>query len=153
MAIERAIVIGRMRSAFRKGQSASSFIQQMKTEGLSYRRTTMLSDWRSVNEIERKKEAFKYIRKDYYPTEKSIAEVEWKLSKEYMYKVKVQERTSPDEPITDRFVNIMSDMPMTPRMVEQAVIEKWSVWEKYKEELIETIVPVMAVHRSLLWEA
>jgi len=153
MAIERAEVIARMRGAFRKGQSASTFIKEITAEGLSYRRTTMLSDWRSINELESKKELYKYVRKDYYATSKSIAEVEWKLSKEFMYKVKVQTRIDPKRPPSERFVNIVSDIPMTPAMVEQAVVEKWAVWEKYLQETIEQIIPVTAVHRSLLWEA
>lgn len=153
MAIERAVVIASMRGAFRRGQSVTSFIRQMKAEGLSYRRTDMLADWRSINELERKAEAYKYVRKDYYATEKSIAQVEWKLSKEFMYKVKVQTRLDPRAPIAERFVNIVSDVPMTPRMVEQAVVEKWVTWEKYVQEIIEGITPVTAVHRSLLWEA
>ena len=152
MAIDRAIVIASMRGAFRKGQSITSFIKDMKSEGLSYRRTQMLSDWRSINELETKQEAMKYVRKDYYPTAKVMAQVEWNLSKEFMYTVKVQSRISPGEPITERFVNITSDNPMTPRMVEQAVIEKWAVWEKYMQELLVGVVPVTAVHRSQLWE-
>ena len=152
MGIDRATVIVRMRGAFRTGQTGAAFIRQMKDEGLSYRRTDMLSDWRSVNELEKKAEAFKYVRKDYYPTEKSIAQVEWELSKEFMYKVRVESRLRPDQPISSRFVNIMSDTPMTPRMVEQAVVEKWVEWEKYQAEIIEVITPVTAVHRSELWQ-
>lgn len=152
MAIERAIVIAKMRGAFRSGLSGSAFINQMRSEGLSYRRTDMLSDWRSINELERKAEAFKYVRKDYYATAKTIAQVDWAMSKEFLYKVKVESRLRPGEPIVSRFVNIISDSPMTPRMVEQAVVEQWITWEKYSEELIETIVPTTAVHRSGLWE-
>ncbi len=154
MAVERAELIARMRGAFRKGQSAARFFQDMKVAGVKlYRRTDMLSDWRSVNELERKAEAFKYVRKDYYPTSKSIAQVEWALSKEFMYKVRVQSRLSPGEPLVDRFVNIMSDVPMTPGMVEQAVVEKWREWEKYAKEMIETIIPVTAIQRAGLWGA
>ncbi len=153
MGIDRSEVIARMRSAFRTGQNVGSFINDMKAAGISYRRTTMLSDWRSINELETKGEAFKYVRKDYYPTTKSMADVEWNLSQEFMYKVKVRTRTDPTAPITERYVNIMSDVPMTPRMVEQALIEKWITWEKYGAEIIEDIVPVTAVHRSELWEA
>lgn len=152
MGIERAEVIARMRGAFRRGQSASSFIADMKAEGLSYRRTNMLSDWRSINELERKADLYKYVRKDYYATEKALAQVEWRMSKEFMYKVKVRSRLDPKAPVTERFVNIMSDIPMTPRMVEQAVVEKWVGWEKYAVEIIEDIVPFTAVHRSGLWQ-
>lgn len=137
MGVVRSEVIARMRKGFRAGLSASKFIDKMRTAGLSYRRTDMLADWRSINQLERKEGAARYIRKDRYPTEKTIAAVEWALSKEYMYKVKVQSVVKAGEPITERFVNIMSDVPMTPAMVEAEVTERWGEWEKYaKEEIV-----------------
>lgn len=150
MALKRATVIGLMRGAFRRGQSASSFIWDMKQRNLSYRRTDMLGDWRSINELEKKKGLMRFIRKDYYPAAPQMAEVEWLMSKEYMYKVQVQSRLQPDEPITERFVNIMSDEPMTSAMVEQAVTEKWTEWEDYTAEAIEKIQVWTAVHRAVL---
>jgi len=138
-----------MRGAFRRGQSASAFISDMREKGLTYRRTDMLADWRSMNELERKEGAFRFVRKDYYPTKVVIAEVEWKLSQEYMYKVKVQSRLRPDEPITERFINIMSDIPMTPTMVEQSLTEKWSEWEQYTAETIEELTVWSAVHKVI----
>ncbi|MCJ7828825.1 MAG: hypothetical protein MUP81_03675 [Dehalococcoidia bacterium] len=129
MAVERAIVIGKMRAAFRAGESASTFISDMQDLGLGYRRADMFSDWRTVNEIEKKEGVLRFIRKDYYPAETSIAAVEWALSKEYMYKVQVQVRTTPKEPIETRFVNLMSDIPMTPEMIEDEISEKWGEWE------------------------
>lgn len=149
MGVKRAAVIGLMRGAFRRGQSAGSFIRAMRAKGLTYRRTDMLSDWRSVNELERKAGAMRFVRRDYYPTEKAMAEVEWSLSQEYMYKVKVESRLRPGEPVTERFVNIMSDTPLTPSMVEQTVTEKWSDWEDYTAESIEKMVVWTAVHRTV----
>lgn len=147
MPIKRANVIALMRGAFRRGQSATSFIWDMREKGLGYRRTTMLSDWRSINELEKKTGLMRFVRKDYYPTKITMAEVEWRLSQEYMYKVKVESRLRPDVPITERFVNIMSDTPMTAAMVEQAVTEKWADWEDYTAEAIETMQVWTAVHR------
>ncbi|GAH87853.1 unnamed protein product [marine sediment metagenome] len=126
-----------MRGAFRGGLSASRFIADMKAVGLSYRRTDMLADWRSVSGLEAKKDALKYVRKDRYPTEKVMASVTWALSKEYMYVVKVKSRLTPDVPVTERNVNIISDVPMTPAMIEAEVTERWGEWEKYAaEELV-----------------
>ncbi|GAJ17323.1 unnamed protein product, partial [marine sediment metagenome] len=71
------------------------------------------------------------------------------LSKEFMYKVKVESRLKPDVPMTERFVNIMSDVPMTGAMIEQAVTEKWAEYEDYTAEAIEKIVPWTAIHRTL----
>ncbi len=136
MGIVRAEVIAKMRGAFRKGVSAGRFLTDMKAVGLSYRRTDMLADWRSVNQLERKEGAVRFVRKDRFPTARSMAQVEWGLSKEFMYKVKVQSVIKAGEPITERFVNIMSDIPLTPTMVEAEVEEAWSQWERYAVEEI-----------------
>lgn len=147
MSIKRAEVIGLMRGAFKRGQSASSFFADMRVKGLTYRRTVMLSDWRAENEIAVKEDRIRYVRKDYYPTEKSIAQVPYELSQEYMYKVRVTSRIEPGVPITERFVNLMSDVPMTPAMVEQAVIEKWAEWEDYTAEQLGELVVTTAYRR------
>lgn len=152
MGIERATVIARMRGAFREGMSASRFMQQMRVEGLSYRRTTMLSDWRTVNEIERKEGAMRYVRKDRMPSRTVVATVDWEMSKEFMYKVKTQTRLKPGEPITERFVNIMSDTALTPQQIESQVQERWGEWEKYAAEELVSLTVFSAARRSDLWE-
>ncbi|GAI78859.1 unnamed protein product, partial [marine sediment metagenome] len=106
-------------------------------------------DWRSVNELEKKAGAMRFVRKDYYPTKTVIAEVEWKLSQEYMYTIKVKSRLRPELPITERMVNIMADVPLTPVMVGQALVEKWKDYEKYTAEAIEEIIPWSAVHKVM----
>ena len=149
MSIVRTQAIAYMRKAFRKGQTVTDFRQDMRAKGLSYRWTTMLSDWRSVNQLEAKKGLMRFIRKDRYPASMAIAEVDWMLSKEWMYKVKVQSRLRPDLPTTERFVNLMSDTPLTGTQIEQGVIEKWAEWEDYTAEAIEKIIPFTAVHRTV----
>ena len=149
MSIERAEVVARMRIAFRGGLSASSFISDMKSAGLSYRRTTMLSDWRTVNEIEKKEGTLRYIRKDRYSTTETMASVSWGTSQEYMYKVRVESTLKAGEPVTERFVNIMSDVPMTPEMIESEVEQRWGEWEKYKAETITGLQPWSAVRRVM----
>jgi len=139
MPLKRATVIAKMRGAFRKGISASRFLADMKAVGLSYRRTDMLGDWRSVNEVEKKEGALRYVRKDYFPAKAAMAQVEWMLSKEYMYKVKVESRVRPDEPIAERFVNIMSDNPLTPREFESLA------WDMIKEQSPKRIGEVEAL--------
>lgn len=149
MGIIRAETIVRMKGAFKEGLSASRFIADMKSAGLSYRRTDMLADWRSVNELETKEGLLRYVRKDYYPTEKTMASVTWSTSKEYMYKVKVHSRLRPGDPVTDRFVNIMSDKPMTPEMIEAEVAASWGGWEKYAAEELTGLQTWTAVRSSI----
>lgn len=141
MGLKRAQVIGLMRGAFRRGQSATSFLWDMRERGLSYRRTDMLSDWRSINELEAKADLLRYVRKDYYPTEKTIAQVDFALSKEYMYKVKVQTRLKPDEPLTERFVNIMQDEPLTPARIEELA---WRMMELRYGEIVSQVEKITA---------
>lgn len=144
---KRSEVIVRARKAFREGISATRFMIDMRARGLSYRRTDMLSDWRTVNELERKADAFKYVRKEYYPTERTMAQVAWKLSHEFMYVVQVRSRITPDAPITDRNINIQSDKPLTRGQVE---LEAWEeIRKKYPAEIgqVEKVTPWTAMQR------
>lgn len=145
--LRRAIALKLIPSAFKGGLSASSFINQLRVKGLTYRRTTMLADWRTVNQIEAKKDAIKYIRKDRLPSVRSMADVEWAYDKEYIYKANTWSRIHPDEPLTERMVTFTSDIPLTPRQVEEQIATKWSAWERYIPEKVERIQTVSAYHR------
>lgn len=144
---KRSAVILRAKTAFKKGLSASKFIAEMKARGLSYRRTDMLADFRAVNELERKADAFKYVRKDRMPSAAVIAQLPWSMSREYMYKVKVKSRISPEEPITERFVNIMQDRPLTPREVEGLAWDMIQAQSPKLQAQVVEIVPWTAIHR------
>lgn len=147
MAIERAEVIQRIPAAYKAGQSIAEFIRQMREQGLGYRTSTMYTDWYAATNVYAVEGAIANIRKDYYPTEKTIADVTWDLSKEYMYKVRVYSRLKAGEPITERFVNILSDIALTPAQMEEAVVEKWSEWEDYTKEAITKVTAWTALHR------
>jgi len=146
--IERSEVIQRMRAALKVGVSASAFIRDMTTRGIAYRRTTMLADWRSVGDIQKKTGLLRYVRKDRVPTVE-IAQAEgWKMSSEYMFKVKVQTRLRPGEPVLERFVNIMHDRPVTPGQLEQEAGRLFVELYLRKGEKVVAIVPETAIHRA-----
>lgn len=149
MGIIRAEIIAKMRGAFREGLSASRFIKDMISVGPVYRRTDMLADWRTINELEKKAGLMRFVRKDRFPTSATMASVTWYTSKEFMYKVKVTSVTEPDKIISERFVNIMSDVPMTPEMVEAEVEKSWGGWEKYGAETITGLQTWSAVRRVM----
>jgi len=140
----RPKAILRIPDAIARGLSVTSFIKELRNLGLSYRRTLMLADWRSVREIESKKDIVKYIRKDYYPAITQYAEVEWRFSKEYIYKLKCHSRSRAGEPIVETFATIESDIPLTPKMMVEKMKARWP--EIYgitellaQEELVEAI--------------
>lgn len=147
LGLRRAIAIKLIPKAFKSGQSASSFINILRSKGLTYRRTNMFADWRTVNNIEAKKDVLKYIRKDRLPSVKTMADVEWAYDKEYIYKAKTWSRIHPDEPLTERQVTFTSDRPLTSRQVEEQIATKWVEWERYFPEKVEKIQPVSVYHR------
>jgi len=150
MGIVRAEVIAKMREAFRTGKSATKFISEMKSLELSYRRTEMLADWRNINQLEAKEGRARYIRKGYIPAEKTAELKEWSTSREYMYKVRVQSRLRPGEPVTERFINIMSDKPMAVGQIESQVEQSWGEYEKYRPEELTGLQVWSAVHSTMV---
>lgn len=145
--LKRPTAILKIPEAIAKGLTPTAFLRQLKVQGLGYRKQRFLADWRSVAGIEKKKDAFKYVRKDRRPSLKSMADVEWEMSQEYMFKVRAQFRTAPDEPLQERFVNIPSDRPLTPAEVEAEVFDRWNDWEKYAGEELEAATTVAGYHR------
>lgn len=145
--LRRAIAIKMIPKAFKSGLSASSFINQLRGKGLTYRRTDMLADWRTVNQIEAKKDAIRFVRKDRKPSARFMADVEWAYDKEYIYKANTWSRIHPEEPLTERMVTFTSDIPLTPREVEEQIATKWSAWERYVPEKVERIQVTSAYHR------
>lgn len=141
MSMDRSVAILRMKQAFKEGLSFNRFHVDMKAAGLKIRRQTLLSDWRNENQLEIKKDALKYVRKDYYPSKAAYAAVTYKMSAEFMYNVRVRSRVRPTEPITDRFVNIMQDKPLTPGEIEALA---WSLIGEQSPKRIGEVVSVTA---------
>lgn len=149
MSIARMKVRQLMKAAIKRGQSARSFIWEMRQKGMGYRHTVMLADWRTAGQIEAKKDVARFIRKDRYPTTESIVVFETtKTLPEFMYTIKVKSVIHPDKPVDQQYVNIFSDVPMTPAMVEQAVTEKWAEWEDYTAVALEEPV-VSTIYRMV----
>ena len=150
MGIERARLLLLMKKAFKAKQSGTSLYWELRAEGRVVRKSDFFRYWSTVTQTEQKAGRMRFVRKGYYPTRADMVEKPWyKMSAEYMYKVKVQSRLRPDEPQVERFVNLMSDEPMTGTMIEQGVVEKWTEWEDYTAEAIEKIIPWTAVHRTI----
>lgn len=144
--MRRPTAILKMPDAIARGLTATGFLRELKGLDLGYRKTLFLSDWRGVASIEAKKDRIKYIRKDRVPSPRVLPDVPWQYSKEYIYKLNTFSRISPDKPVVERMVTFQSDEPMTMAQVEAAVFEKWTEWERYKEQL-ERVEPEAAYHR------
>lgn len=143
----RSEFIARARIAFREGVSQTRFLQQAVREGYSFRRTDMITEFHAVTGIEKQTGLLRYVRKDYTPSKKVIADVPWNLSSEFMYKVRVQSRVRPDEPITERMVNIMQDRPLTPREIESLAWEMIQSQSPAKVAEVEQVTAWTVIHK------
>lgn len=144
--LRRPTAIMKMPQAIAKGLTSTKFLAQLKVQGLGYRKQRFLADWHNVAGTEKRKDAFKYVRRDRRPPMAALADVDWEMSQEYMYKVRAFVRTSPGEPLTERMVNIPSDRALTPAEVEAEVEERWTDDEKYEGETLERAQVVAGWH-------
>jgi len=144
---ERAAGILRMKKAQSAGLSASAFIKTEQIAGRAYRRQVMLSDWRNVGNITVKTNRLRFVRKDRVPTAEIAQVKDWNMSREFMFVVQVKERLSPGEPITTRHVNIMADSPMTPRQIEEQVVQEWAGWYAAQRREVIGVVPLTAIRK------
>jgi len=71
------------------GLSSGKALGFLQAQNLGYRKTDFLEDWREVTGFAKKKDTFKYIRKDYKPDVKTLSVTSENLSKEYSYIAKV----------------------------------------------------------------
>jgi len=149
MATTRMKALHIMRAAIRQGKSRTATLRDIRSKGLQYTNKMMLADWANITEFVAKEGTLVHVRRDAYPAEKTVVETDWDIDGEYMYQVKVTSRLSPQEKPTERFVNIVTDQPMTPAMIEQALVEKWSTYEDYSAETLETITPWTAIHTNI----
>ena len=146
--VGRAAMSVSIKNAVTQGQSASAWIRDMASKGLSYRRTTMLSDWRNVNKIKAKEGLLRYVRKDYLPSTEMAFIKDWDMNREYWYRLRVKSRESAGVPVDEKYVSVMSDKPLTPREMEQEVLLQWGSWYGRKIQDIISIVAETAIQRS-----
>jgi hypothetical protein len=136
-----------MPAAMARGLTVEGFIRQLAGTFGTYRRQLMLADWRSVNNIEARKDVVKYIRKDRLPSMRVVADVEWEMSREYMYKCKVWSQTRPGEPMEERFINIMHDRLITTGEVTGLAGEMFREQSPKEIQAIKRVEVVGIYHR------
>jgi len=136
-----------IKSAAKRGLSSTETMRELAAKGLSYRRTTMLADYRTAANIKEKEGLLKYVRKDYTPSPRIYAESTHALSREFQYLMTVQTRLRPGEPLEKRLVSIISDRPMTPRELETEIYDLWGAWYPERRGQVVATIPETAIRR------
>ena len=144
--LRRSAAIMQMPKAIASGLTPTAFLRKIQFTTGGYQKQRFLADWRNVAGTEKRKDAFKFIRRDRRAPMAAIADVDWDMSEEYMYKVRAWVRTAPGEPLTERFVNIPSDRPLSPEQAEQEVFDRWDEKWKYEDETVERAQAVAGWH-------
>ncbi|GAI64682.1 unnamed protein product [marine sediment metagenome] len=139
LGLRRAAAKLLMPKAFKAGMSASGFRQLLRGKGLQYQWQTLLRDWRTTLNIEAKKDAIKFVRKDRVPSPMLFPEVDYKYSQEYIYFANTWSRTHPEAPITEQMVTYTSDIPLSAREVEEEITVDWPEWGSPKESMLEKV--------------
>lgn len=131
-----------------QGFSANQVLRTLADQGLGYRRTDFLSDWREFQGLEKKKDVFRYIRKDYKPTSATITETNESLSKEYSYifELKGRDRLT-GETVTQGWRHA-TDSLLTLEESEELVNEMMGI-PKYDTGIDDVTVSVIGVKRSV----
>jgi len=136
MGILKAEISLRIKEGIKEGIPATRLYRELRAVGPVTRKTDFLAEYRRQTKTAKVEGLLRFVRKDRYPTTAIMASLAPEASAEFLYQVKVQSVLRLGEPITKRFVNIMSDVPMTPVMIEAEVEERWQQWEKYAAEEI-----------------
>ena len=146
----RETIIAEMRKAFKAGKTVTQYLDDKREKGEKvYRRTTLLGDWRTIAGIAEKKDRLKFVRRDYFPPISALVDSTWGWAKEFNYKMKAFAQVSPGQPLTEYWVTIQSDTPLTPMQMESQVFDKWSTWEPYGVELLIRVEPVVGIRRKV----
>lgn len=125
-----------VRSAVTRGLSAADTIRTLTAEGLTYRRTDMLKDYREWAQVPVKADRIKYVRHDYYPSKELYVETTGKQMRAFRYQVAVEVYNPETRERLHMTTNVVSDFQMTPAQVYDEALEPIkAATEAYKSEI------------------
>ena len=116
----------------RMGLSATSGLKMLQGQGLGYRKTNFLADWREFTGTERKRDPLRAIPKKYRPTEATIQRVEFEQAKKFNYEYQVGGYDFVQQKQVTEYITVASDDIMSMIEAEQ---EAQRLADKYKVDL------------------
>lgn len=125
-----------IKSGVSRGLSAAATIRTLRAQGLTYRRKSMLADFREWAEVPAKADRIKAVRKDYRPSRELYVTTTGKQLRAFRYQVTVDVYNPESKEKLQFTCNVTSDRQMTIGEVEAEALEpiKRST-EAYKSEI------------------
>ena len=93
----------------RMGMSATSGLKMLQGQGLGYRKTNFLADWREFSGTERKRDPLRAIPKKYRPTEATIQRVDFEQHKKFNYEYQVGGYDNVQQKLVTEYITVASD--------------------------------------------
>jgi hypothetical protein len=142
-----------LRSAVTKGLSAAAAIRTLAAEGLTYRRTDMLADFREWAQVPVKADRIKNVRKDYRPSRELFVETTGKQLRAFRYQVRVNVYNPETREKFEFTTNVTSAKQMTMAEAEAEALEpiKRST-EAYKSEITGYTVEAAFHKEGEFWD-
>jgi len=116
----------------RIGMSATAGLNLLREEGMGYRRTDFLSDFRDFAGVAMKRDPLRAIPKKYRPTEATIQRVDIKQTKKFYYSYKVEGYNIITQQDTESWITVASDDILT---MDEAEAEAERLAEVYKLDI------------------
>lgn len=116
----------------RLGMSATAGLNLLRAEGMGYRRTDFLKDFRDLAGVERKRDPLRAIPKKYRPTEATIQRTDFEQRKKFNYNYKIEGYDIITQEETETFITVASDDILT---MEEAEREAERLADKYKLDI------------------
>jgi len=142
-----------LRSGVSRGLTAAATIRTLAAEGLTYRRTDMLADFREWAQVPVKTDRVKAVRKDYRPSRELFIDTTGKQLRAFRYQVTVDIYNPESKERLKYTTNVTSDKQMTIGEVEAEALEpiKRST-EAYKSEITGYHVEAAFHKADMVWD-
>jgi len=116
----------------RLGMTTTAGLNLLRAEGMGYRRTDFLSDWRDFAGVERKRDPLRAIPKKFRPTESTIQRTDFEQVRKFHYNYKIEGYDIITQEDTETFITVASDDILT---MEEAEREAERLADKYKLDI------------------
>jgi len=114
------------------GMSATAGLKLLRSEGMGYRKTDFLADFRDFSGLAMKRDPLRAIPKKYRPTEATIQRTDIKQTKKFYYNYKVEGIDLYTGKPADDWITVASDNILT---MEEAEAEAERLTEVYKIDI------------------
>jgi len=116
----------------RLGMTTSAGLNLLRVEGMGYRRTDFLADWREFAGVERKRDPLRAIPKKYRPTEATIERTDYEQVRKFHYNYKIEGYDIYTQELVEESITVASDDLIS---MEAAEEEAERLAEKYKMDI------------------